>query len=151
MMTRERKIGMTIKQLSNFYTRFMDKARKNAHSKVGTKGPMVTRLQGWIIDFLYVTGEPVYQKDIEAEFNIRHPTVSKTLKHMEEAGLITRATPDADARYKAISLTENARNNHPLAAAEFQSAERKATEGISRKDLDTFFSVAQKIITNLDR
>jgi Transcriptional regulators len=151
MMSREREIGMTIKQLSNFYTRFMDKARKNANRKVGSKDESITRLQGWIIDYLYVTAEPVFQKDIETEFSIRHSTVSKTLKHMEEAGLVLRTIRDGDARYKLISLTESAKRNHPLAAAEFLRAEEKATEGIRRKDLDTFLSVAGKIIKNLEK
>lgn len=151
MMTRERKIGMTIKQLSNFYTRYMDKARKTAHRKVGGGEAMISRLQGWIIDYLYVVGEPVCQKDIETEFNIRHSTVSKTLTQMEEAGLITRATADADARFRLITLTRSARRNHPLAAAEFLCAEQKATEGIGRKDLDTFLRVAGEIIRNLEK
>lgn len=150
MMTRERKIGMTIKQLSNIYTRFMDKARKNANRKVGAEDSTITRLQGWIIDYLYAAKEPVCQRAVETEFAIRHSTVSKTLKRMEQAGLVVRTTSDADARYKLISLTETARRNHPLAAAEFLSAEEKATEEISRKDLNTFLAVAEKIIKNLE-
>lgn len=83
MMTQERTIGMTIEQLSNFYTRFMDRTRKGAHRKVGSDGFMITRLQGWIVDYLYGRSEPVYQRGIETEFNIRHSSVSKTLTQME--------------------------------------------------------------------
>lgn len=129
----------------------MGRAQKRAHAKISCEKHVVTRLQGWIIDYLYEAGSPVCQKEIEAEFTIRHSTVSKTLNIMESAGIITRTVQAEDARYRLISLTEKARKNHPLAAQEFQIAETKATEGISEQDLNTFLLVAGKIIENLDK
>ena len=50
--------------------------------------------------------EPVYQRDIEEQFQIRRSSVTALLKAMEGDGFITRTAVKQDARLKSLALTE---------------------------------------------
>jgi DNA-binding MarR family transcriptional regulator len=56
----------------------------------------LTIMQNWIIGFLDMNeGKEIFQKDIEAEFNIRRSTATGILKLMEKNGFINRQTSAA--------------------------------------------------------
>ena len=66
----------------------------------------LTGTQVQIIDFLTKLPETaqVYQKDIEAEFNIRRSTATNILKNMEKKELIQRVPAKTDSRLKRIII-----------------------------------------------
>lgn len=68
----------------------------------------VTSIQGRIIGFVnwQSSKRDIFQKDIEAEFNIRRSSVTSVLKLMEKNELIERVSVSEDARLKKIILTE---------------------------------------------
>ncbi len=70
----------------------------------------LTGTQVQIIDFLTSVpdNEYVFQKDIEAEFNIRRSTATNILKIMEKKELIKRQTVESDSRLKKITVMDKA-------------------------------------------
>lgn len=96
----ENRLGVSLQRVQNVLARYMDH-RARALNLTGT--------QLSIIDFINThTKEyamPIYQKDIEAEFNIRKATATNILKLMEQKNLLTRTPNQNDTRLKEIILT----------------------------------------------
>ena len=91
----------------------------------------------------------VFQKDLEAVFEMRRSTASEILKLMEKNGLITREPIESDGRLKKIVLTDKAKEFSKNIESEFKSIEEKIVEGISKEELDAFYLVYDKIKSNL--
>lgn len=70
----------------------------------------LTGTQVQIIDFLTSrpVSEDVFQKDIEAEFNIRRSTATNILKIMEKKELIKRESVQSASRLKKIIILDKA-------------------------------------------
>ncbi|WP_125770926.1 MarR family winged helix-turn-helix transcriptional regulator [Companilactobacillus furfuricola] len=68
----------------------------------------LTGTQVQIIDFLtsVPASEDIFQKDIEAEFNIRRSTATNILKIMEKKELIKRESVESDSRLKKIVVLD---------------------------------------------
>ncbi len=81
-MRTKRYMGIEIRALDNQIKRLIDsKIQKSAFCRL-------TGSNGWIIDYIRKKSpKPVYQKDLEAEFNITRSTASKVLNLMEEKGV----------------------------------------------------------------
>ena len=63
-------------------------------------------MHGHILGFLYCRqNQDVYQRDLEAAFNVTRSSVSGMVKLMEKKGYITRQSADGDTRLKKLSLT----------------------------------------------
>ena len=107
-------------------------------------------LHGRIIKYLFEhEQDDVYQRDIEELLAIRRSTATTILQCMERKGLITRTNVSYDARLKKISLTDHARSIHDAIITQLEHAEKQATRGISREELEQFFAVLEKIKNNL--
>jgi len=116
--------------------------------KYGLKKPP-TKMQGQILEYVYITSGDVFQKDIEAEFGLRRPTASEILSKMEANGLIHRTSVDFDARLKKITLTkisvdiiEDIKNEH-------KQFEARVTKGLTANEIELFEKVLEKIETNI--
>lgn len=149
----EKTLAITIKNLSNQFHRYMMATKANIEQKIDDAKD-VTELQGRIVSYLYSAlenddGEGVYQKDIEKYFNIRRSTATIIMKRMVKNGLITRKVSAADARMKAISLTQRARKMYPIAHEEVVRAEAQAIKGLTKEELEVFLRVAEKISANI--
>lgn len=71
----------------------------------------MTGMQMSFIDFLSRQGDrEVFQRDLEAEFDIQRSTTTVLLQRMEKRGLLYRQSSKVDARQKSVFLTEKARN-----------------------------------------
>ena len=71
------------------------------------------------------------------------------LKRMEKNGMIKRIGVDYDARLKKIVLTEKAIEIQKTLDEKFEQLERNLSKGISREELETFFTVLSKITNNI--
>lgn len=131
----------SIQMLSHAMTRrSITAAPKNVYSSA----------EGRILSFLFEHyRQEIYQKDIEAEFNIRPATASGILNRMEQKGLITRTKSRHDARRKAIHLTASASHYRPTVANEEKTMERTLIRGISEQELSIFNNIIRKMISNL--
>ena len=95
-MKGERHVGGEIRVLSNLIKRCMDDGMP----------PETTGMQGWIIGFLHRNEDrDMFQRDVEAEFNIRRSTATGILQLMEKNGFLLREPVAYDARLKKLVLT----------------------------------------------
>jgi len=109
-----------------------------------------TRMQRWIIRYLYEEGRPVHQKEIEEEFKITRSTTSTVLSRMEQCGMICRVSMQTDARQKLITLTDRSRDIFHQVSVHIEQLENQMVRGIDGQELDVFFNVLSRIEKNLE-
>ena len=143
-MRTKRYMGIEIRALDNQIKRLIDsKIQKPAFCRL-------TGSNGWIIDYIRKKSpKPVYQKDLEAEFNITRSTASKVLNLMEEKGFIVRESVPEDARLKKLVLTPEAIEISKGMEADRDATERQITKGFSEKELEQFYSYIERIRKNV--
>jgi DNA-binding MarR family transcriptional regulator len=142
------RIGLELRTLNNLIRRRCD---FSSHKK---EIETITGNNGWIIGFLAentAAGRDVYQKTIEAHFNITRSAVSNALSLMEQKGLITRPSDKQDARRKKIVLTEKAEQLKKLMKEDFDSFEATLTKGFSDGELETLDGFFQRMKDNLQK
>ena len=112
----------------------------------------ITEAQGRILEFILVESKdkPLFQKDIEKEFDLRPSTATELLKTLEEQKMIQRVSSEHDARYKEILFTETAEHIRLALQQEIQRTEEQLVRGIPTEELDVFMRVAGKMLLNLD-
>ncbi len=138
-----RKFLRDMREVDNMLHKVLAKYRKG-------KDPRVTPGQGMLIGFLMKNaGKEIFQKDIEAEFDIARSTVTATLDSMERKGYITREAVERDARLKKISLTPKAVESHNRIVADLEQLESAMFRDISQEEADALFTVMDKIKENL--
>ncbi len=142
----KRKIGFEICHCSRLIRRYMDSIAAKS------RADEVTGMHSWALAYFYHNRHRnIYQKDFEAEFDIRRSTASNILALMEKNGLITREGVPHDARLKKILLTEKAIDIHLELDKAMSQMEKGLAENISREEMDSFFATADKIIKNIER
>ena len=146
MMEQEHKyIGVEISKSRNMLKRNCKK------SDVDRREDDVTGKNGWIIGFLAENQDrEIFQKDIEQYFSIRRSTVSGIIQLMEKKGCIIRESVDYDARLKKLVLTDRAKELHANRMKDLEDNELKLKHNISQEELATFFSVLEKIRSNIE-
>lgn len=144
-MGSDREIGYEIRVLNNTIRNSINSIKLN---KAIESNPHTTRLHAWVIGFVFHSKNPVYQKDIETEFQIKRSTASTLLASMEKNGLITRRSVDHDARLKQVILTDKARKMHETFLVTAKKVEENLARGLSDEELRNFFSTLDKISDN---
>lgn len=138
-----RKFLRDMREVDNMLHKVLARYRKG-------KEPRVPPGQGMLIGFLMNNADKeIFQKDIEAEFDIARSTVTATLDSMERKGYITREAVERDARLKKITLTQKAVESHNRIVADLEQLERAMFKNISAEEADTLFAVMDKIKANL--
>ena len=100
---KEKRIGIEIRILANLICRCLNELGFNEEHN-GLTGP-----QGLVLGYLYDhQDKDIFQKDIEATFNIRRSTATGLLQCLEGNGFVKRVSVDYDARLKKIVLTTKA-------------------------------------------
>lgn len=141
-----RKLGFEIGRTSRLIKRVMDNS--SAKEYIDT----VTGTHGWALGYFHRNRDKdVFQKDFEKEFDIRRSTASRILSLMEDNGLIIRESVPYDARLKKIILTEKALEIQSRVIEYFDSLEKEYEKGISAEELNIFYSVLDKINSNIER
>lgn len=133
-------IGFKIRCLANLIKRHRENAGANG----------ATRIQMWIIRYVYESENGVFQRNIEEKFNMRPSSASVVLSSMEKAGFIKRVCSKDDARKKQIILTKRALEIEKDAEHEIELLENRMKKGISKEELECFFAVCEKIAENLE-
>lgn len=144
-MGSDREIGYEIRVLNNTIRNSINSMKLNKDIE---SNPHTTRLHAWVIGFVFHSKNPVYQKDIETEFQIKRSTASTLLASMEKNGLITRRSVDHDARLKQVILTDRARKMHETFLVTAKKVEENLARGLSDEELRNFFSTLDKISDN---
>ena len=139
-----RRVGPAIHRLNNMLNR-------NITSYVRMLGiDEVSVTNGWIIRYLYDNKDKdIFQKDIEKRFSIGRSTVTSTIQLLEKKGYVSRDAVESDARLKRVALTERGMELHQTMRKVGKELDERTLEGISDKELHTFFEVIDKIEKNL--
>ncbi len=134
-------VGAKIRTLSNLIRRRLDEEMP----------PEVTGVHGWIIGFLCRNeGRDMFQRDIEAEFNLRRSTATGILQLMEKNGLLRREPVPYDARLKKLLLTPKALALHRDVMKRIDATEARIRKGVSAQELRDFFAIVEKFRKNLE-
>ncbi len=106
-------------------------------------------MQGRVIGFVHRSAGDVFQRDLEAEFEIRRSTASAIVQGMERNGLLRREPVAHDARLKKLVLTASAERFNERFHSELARVEAQLTRGVSAQELDTFFRLVARFEANL--
>ncbi len=136
----ETKIDSAVMQMAYYLRRAMNKTT----SQYGISGP-----QARFIGFIAEQKQAVYQKDIEKAFNIRRSTASGILKHLEEAGLISREVVSKDARLKKIALSAKGRSLKRDVSITIKENDAMMRRGLTIEEQTQFIALANKIIEDV--
>lgn len=92
----------------------------------------------------------IFQKDIEATFNIRRSTATGLLQCLEGNGFVKRVSVDYDARLKKIVLTTKAHEFKELLESHIQKMEEILVKDLEPQEVDDLIRIIGKIKKNLE-
>ena len=93
--------------------------------------------------------ENVFQKDLEAAFEISGATTTNILKVMEKEGLITRVPMESDARLKKLEMTEKGKAFDEVARGNVHRLESGMKKGFTEEELTIFRSYLDRMTQNI--
>ena len=144
--------------MDNWHVGYAVKSRNRRIGRVIDNIPAVrenknlTSIQFWVLTFLFLeAGRDVFQRDVEAEFNIRRSTATEILKAMEANGLIRREPVGYDARLKKIVTLPYAEEIRKQLEAQVDRTERHLTEGFTKEELAQFYEFIRRFKENLGK
>jgi len=139
-------VGYEIKTLENLITReILAVAKEEGY-------PALTTVQIRIMRYLFMNKDKeIYQRDIEKNFVVRRSTASGIIDTMVKNGMLKREESSLDLRFKRIVLTDKYIDQMDLLENLIEKFQLKLTEGISDVELNTFFSVIDKMKDNLKK
>lgn len=141
----EKQIGIEIRILANLIGRYLNEIKfKDEYSNL--TGP-----QGFVLGYLYDHQDgDIFQKDIEATFNVRRSSATGLLQCLESNGFIERVNVDYDARLKKIVLTNKAYEFKDTLEAHIQKLEKKLVKDLKPHEIDDLVRIIDKIKKNLE-
>lgn len=104
----------------------------------------------WIMGYIYYHKGAIFQKDLEAEFEVRRSTMTGILQTMEKHGLIVRESVEYDARLKKLVLTDKAEQFVVEHIKAMDDLNNRLLDGISDDEVRVFFRVIAKIKANVN-
>lgn len=90
------------------------------------------------------------QKQLGHTLRVDHSTIAKSVRRLEQAGLVTRARSSADGRVTLVSLTADGRALRERTLAAWESLERRTVRGLSAAEQAQFVALARRIAPNVD-
>ncbi|WP_309107457.1 MarR family winged helix-turn-helix transcriptional regulator [Arthrobacter sp.] len=86
------------------------------------------------------------QSELLASVGLDHSTVSKTLRRMQDAGLLIRQPADHDRRVMVVHLTEKGRAMREPIASMWQTLEETTTRNLSPQQAESVMTAADAIV-----
>ena len=113
----------------------------------------ITSSQGFMLGYLtrrHLEGDtPIYAKDAERHFGVKHSSVSGVLQRLETKGFIVFSADDTDRRCKQIMLTQKALDIHEEIEGHIRNTEAQIFQGMSPEEIETFMHLLQRAADNL--
>jgi DNA-binding MarR family transcriptional regulator len=85
------------------------------------------------------------QSELLDSVGLDHSTVSKSLRRMQEAGLLTREPAEHDRRVMVVHLTDKGRAMRQPIAAMWRTLEQDSTRDLTAAEIEAFTTIAYKI------
>ncbi len=109
----------------------------------------LTAAQGHIMGFLAMQKTPPCPRDIEAEFQLSHPTVSGLLSRMEQKGFLELRADEEDRRKKRIYILARGEECLDTMHATIQENERRIVSDFTPEEQKQFAALLQRAIANM--
>ena len=90
------------------------------------------------------------QSELLASVGLDHSTVSKTLRRMQDAGLLLRQPADHDRRVMVVHLTEKGRAMREPIASMWQTLEETTTRNLSPQQAESVMNAADAIVSSIN-
>ncbi|HBU83898.1 MarR family winged helix-turn-helix transcriptional regulator [Paenibacillus sp. UMB7766-LJ446] len=90
------------------------------------------------------------QNSLGRTLRLDHSTVAKSVRRLEDAGLVTRSRSKLDGRVTIVSLTEAGRALEDQVNAAWSQVEQITTAGLSDEEKNLLLSLTQKIAAQID-
>ena len=120
-----------------------NKLSRQLDNLLSTQG--ITHMQFAFITRYTKDEKDVFQKNLEASFDIRPSSVSSILSLMEEKKLIKRVSVKNDARLRKIILTTEGTKKYNDVHAKVIMFENKIKSLFSEDEIKVFFNVLDKL------
>lgn len=88
------------------------------------------------------------QKTLGAMQKLDHSTIAKSIKRLEEAGLVRRERSPEDARVSLVHLTDAGRSLEPATRAAWAELERYSVRNLTAAERHGFIRLVAKITAN---
>ncbi len=135
-------IGGMVSCLSHQIKREVDRR----FSEIGVSGT-----QMFLIGFLMrheINNQPVFQRDIERELNIRASSVTSMIVSLESDGIICRKA-SSDGRKKQVLLTEKGHSLAKKNCRTLEDVDQEIVRGMTEAEVADLFRLLDKAINNL--
>lgn len=141
-MEENERIGRAIMRLNNCMRRRLDNVTLNMG---------VTRMQSMILGYLERNDDhAIYQRNIEAEFEIRRSSVTSILQLMERNGLIIRHSVENDGRLKQIVLTEKGKQINDAVHSSIMQTENIFDSALTERERINMLAYIKKLYDAVD-
>ncbi|WP_084777904.1 MarR family winged helix-turn-helix transcriptional regulator [Saccharibacillus sacchari] len=91
------------------------------------------------------------QNSLGRALRLDHSTVAKSVKRLEEAGLVSRSRSPEDGRVTLVSLTDAGRALEQRVTEVWQHVEQATTEGFTEEEMATLTRLSLKAAANADK
>ena len=116
----------------------------------GTLAEMeLTAAQGHIMGFIHHSKQPPCAKDIEAAFQLSHPTVSGLLARLEKKGFIELRPDETDRRVKRIYTQEKGQRLHEMVHEAIGRNEQRLVQDFTEEEKRVFQELLLRAIHNM--
>lgn len=106
--------------------------------------------QNQIVFYLaYYSDKQMYQKDLCELLKLKKSSVTESLDYLEKNGVVKRIVDKDDNRKRQIVLTEEALKAINDIDGGYREINKKAFQGLSKEEIDSFNSVLTKIYKNI--
>ena len=109
----------------------------------------LTASQGHIMAYLAHREQPPCPRDIEAEFQLSHPTVSGLLSRLEQKGFIELRTDPEDRRCKRIYVLEKGMEHIDQIRRVIRENEERIVRDFSEEEKAQFAAFLERAIQNM--
>lgn len=137
---------MECKELGKMMHFISNSMKRKIDQKVAEFG--LTSVQSRVLHFIDISrreNKPVFQKDLEENFDVRKSTVTNVLQLLEKNGYLKRESVATDARLKQLILTEKGEEATVVVQKIIVEEEKEILKYVSEEEKATFFYVLNKI------
>ena len=109
----------------------------------------LTAAQGHVMAYLAHQETAPCPRDVEAEFQLSHPTVSGLLQRLEQKGFIELRPDPRDRRCKRIYVLPKGEECHELMHRTIRENEQRIVSGFTPEEQEQFAALLRRAITNM--
>lgn len=141
---KETKLGLKI--------HFLEKLIRSRIEQEVKKEKTYTSAEGRLLHYLLGQKDncDIFQKDIEAVFNIKRSTATELLQSLEKKEYIKRVPMQKDARLKKIILLQKAKSLEPDVERFLNNLDETLKKNLTAEEVEVFEKAINQMIKNIE-